>query len=429
MKQDKWTQQLHDKLAEHEMAAPEGLWADIEAALEQQPIPQQSTSRKARFMPLRRLAVAASLAAILVGGGYMWFNYIQAPRTASNEQVLETVASISASKTQLSHPVSKTNNPLIPSESNPFVPSESIVSDSPTLLAKVMEDEISPKETVTVPDVHATESNNTDRMSETALADSPIKNTEQASKHKSQTSYLRSAEKLLLSEGSKKPQASNLNPQLSLYAMNTFGSQNNRDAVLMAEPLVRQFNGIYENSEMAMARSSQPVYLNGYEEHQYHHQPISYGLTLSYPLLRKLSLTTGVIYTRLRSDFTQIMRNQQVNSEQTLHYVGTAVGLNYSFLTYKGLSTYLAGGVKADWNVATHLETEGVVQDMDRDRLQFSFNTSLGVQYNVLPQLGLYAEPGLTYYPDNGSKVQNYFKDKPMSLSLQIGLRFIINNL
>ena len=37
MKQDKWTKQLHDKLAEHEMAAPEGLWADIEAALAQQP--------------------------------------------------------------------------------------------------------------------------------------------------------------------------------------------------------------------------------------------------------------------------------------------------------------------------------------------------------------------------------------------------------
>ena len=33
MKQDKWTQQLHDKLAEHETAAPSDLWADIEAAL------------------------------------------------------------------------------------------------------------------------------------------------------------------------------------------------------------------------------------------------------------------------------------------------------------------------------------------------------------------------------------------------------------
>ena len=33
MKQDKWTQQLHDKLAEHETAAPPDLWADIEAAL------------------------------------------------------------------------------------------------------------------------------------------------------------------------------------------------------------------------------------------------------------------------------------------------------------------------------------------------------------------------------------------------------------
>ena len=33
MNQDKWTQQLHDKLAEREVAPPDDLWADIEAAL------------------------------------------------------------------------------------------------------------------------------------------------------------------------------------------------------------------------------------------------------------------------------------------------------------------------------------------------------------------------------------------------------------
>ena len=49
---------------------------------------------------------------------------------------------------------------------------------------------------------------------------------------------------------------------------------------------------------------------------------------------------------------------------------------------------------------------------------------SVGAQYNLLPSLGVYAEPGVTYYPDNGSSVQSFFKDKPVNPSLQFGLRW-----
>ena len=41
-------------------------------------------------------------------------------------------------------------------------------------------------------------------------------------------------------------------------------------------------------------------------------------------------------------------------------------------------------------------------------------------------QIGIYAEPGLSYFPDNGSRLQNYFKDKPITLNLQLGLRMNI---
>lgn len=38
-------------------------------------------------------------------------------------------------------------------------------------------------------------------------------------------------------------------------------------------------------------------------------------------------------------------------------------------------------------------------------------------------QLGIYLEPGVRYYLDNGSQVQNFFKDQPFSWSLQFGIR------
>ena len=46
------------------------------------------------------------------------------------------------------------------------------------------------------------------------------------------------------------------------------------------------------------------------------------------------------------------------------------------------------------------------------------------MQLNIVKQLGVYVEPGVKYYFDNGSMVQNVFKDHPCNFSLQVGLRF-----
>ena len=125
-------------------------------------------------------------------------------------------------------------------------------------------------------------------------------------------------------------------PTLGLYAMNGINSQRSSNGVLMADALTRKFNDTYANSYGATTRTPEPIYLTGFEERQHHHRPISYGLTLSYPLTKRLSLTSGVIYTKLASDFTQIMRSQKVEQEQTLHYVGIPIGLNYQLWALKG---------------------------------------------------------------------------------------------
>ena len=65
---DKWTQQLHDKLAEREVAPPDDLWADIEAALPTSPEANQEP--RTTFVSLRRWAVAASVALNLAAGTY-----------------------------------------------------------------------------------------------------------------------------------------------------------------------------------------------------------------------------------------------------------------------------------------------------------------------------------------------------------------------
>jgi opacity protein-like surface antigen len=135
-------------------------------------------------------------------------------------------------------------------------------------------------------------------------------------------------------------------------------------------------------------------------------------------------LATGLVYTRLRSDFVAVMGGYPMTTEQTLHYLGVPLNAQYRLWGYKGLKVYGVAGVAADYNIKSQQEMEGLTQEISRDRWQFSLKGGLGVEYDVIPQLGIYVEPGLKYYFDNGSRVQNFFKDKPTNFNLQVGFRW-----
>ena len=59
--------------------------------------------------------------------------------------------------------------------------------------------------------------------------------------------------------------------------------------------------------------------------------------------------------------------------------------------------------------------------------LQFSVSGAIGAEFNLSRQFSIYAEPGLGYYFDNGSKISTYYQDKPLNFNLNVGLRFQIN--
>ena len=404
MKQDKWTQQLHDKLAGHEVAPPDDLWADIEAAL---PAP-----RKSRFVALRRWAAAAAVAALMIGGGYMLWD---ASPNSSDSEMAEAVQSF---------PSLQGEGPGVGSVISSLPVQQRLVSGLMKLQTPPLTPPLEGRGRPEVGNVAAQEGN---RPASNEL-ETVSNETETISSEPETTSSGIEAEQTVVSELDR--QIADLTEtnskramSLGLYATNGLNSQSSSNGVLMAEEMANQFRKVYENSYATAARSSEPIYLTGYEERQHHHRPITYGLTLSYPLTERLSLTSGVVYTKLTSDFTQVIRNTQIQREQTLHYIGIPVSVNYQLWAQRGFRAYVSAGALAYWNVKTRLKTEGVTQELDKDRMQWSLSGSVGVQYDIIPQLGLYAEPGLSYYPDNGSRLQNFFKEKPLNLSLQLGLR------
>jgi len=217
------------------------------------------------------------------------------------------------------------------------------------------------------------------------------------------------------------------NEQISfgLYAQNGFGNEMSSNGVMMSPQMAANYNYQHDLMSVAMAREvGERIYLANYEERQKHYQPISFGLSVNIPISSKLSLATGLVYMRLRSDFVAVMGGYPMTTEQTLYYLGVPLNAQYQFWGYKGLKVYGVAGIAADYNIKSRQEMEGLTQEISRDRWQFSLKGGLGVEYDVIPQLGIYVEPGVKYYFDNGSRVQNFFKDKPTNFNLQVGLRW-----
>ena len=221
--------------------------------------------------------------------------------------------------------------------------------------------------------------------------------------------------------------AENLTPSLGGVNSDASGGYNDFSYGTMAEPMPGVIpdptaGGIY--GEEYLLASYKAIQRNQ-QVNAKHHAPVSVGLQVAFGIAPRLSLSTGLVYTRTSSDFYPYAPSSNYNVHQVLHYVGIPVGLNYEFWQSGGFHAYVMAGAEADYNVKNDTEEEGVKkEDAKRDRVQFSGKASLGAQYDITPKVGLYIEPGAKYYFDNGSHVENTFKDKKLNFNLQFGLRF-----
>ena len=221
--------------------------------------------------------------------------------------------------------------------------------------------------------------------------------------------------------------AENLTPSLGGVNSDASGGYNDFSYGTMAEPMPGVIpdptaGGIY--GEEYLLASYKAIQRNQ-QGNAKHHAPVSVGLQVAFGIAPRLSLSTGLVYTRTSSDFYPYAPSSNYNVHQVLHYVGIPVGLNYEFWQSGGFHAYVMAGAEADYNVKNDTEEEGVKKEnAKRDRVQFSGKASLGAQYDITPKVGLYIEPGAKYYFDNGSHVENTFKDKKLNFNLQFGLRF-----
>ena len=148
-----------------------------------------------------------------------------------------------------------------------------------------------------------------------------------------------------------------------------------------------------------------------------HHQPISFGLSVRKALARGFSLETGLTYTLLSSDAK--LANEEHQIEQKLHYVGIPLRANWNFLDKKLVTLYVSGGGMVEKCVYGKLGSDKETVKP----LQFSVSGAVGAQLNATKHIGIYVEPGVAYYFDDGSDIQTIRKENPFNFNIQAGVR------
>ena len=148
-----------------------------------------------------------------------------------------------------------------------------------------------------------------------------------------------------------------------------------------------------------------------------HKQPLSFGLSVRKNLAKGFSVETGLTYTYLASDVKFDDSSEKLS--QKLHYIGIPVRANWNFVDKKSFTMYVSAGGAVEKCVYGKIGSENETVKP----LQLSVMGAVGAQYNVSDKVGLYAEPGVSYFFDDGSDVQTIRKENPCNFTLQAGIR------
>lgn len=413
MKHNDWTEQLRQRLNDAEVPAPENLWDSISQQLDaqsqqldaqgqQQDAEDAQVAKKPHRVALLPWAAAASV--VLIAGVSMWW------QLRSNTP---DIAMLEPSP----HPITLTDNKAVVADASAVNTKVSAVNTK----ASAANTHISTTSThamlaYTEDNALAPTASNKEEVMALTVAEQEVQSEPiaEGAQRTTQTQAAHTAYHLPRTQH----QASNTRWQVGV------GTAGNMNRYKSSGPIyvnsLSAVNTEYADNEMFRVSP----YEQDTKDVTHHDMPISIGLTASYSVTPRIALASGLVYTLATSSFQH--GASMPKETQTLHYVGIPLNLSYTVWGNSWLRTYIMAGAQADMNVKATLKADGHKSNIDNDRAQFSVTGGAGVQLNVAQQLGVYVEPGVRYYFDNGSAVQTIFKEHPTNFSLQVGLRWNI---
>ena len=372
MNDEKWIQQMRQKMADYKRPAPEVSWDEIDHAV------AASKARQTRLLWLHRMAAAAVL--LLIAGVGYW-----SLLSDETEQIIEKPIEPFAQDLSTEHRGKENHGDWH--------------NDSSAAKIRVPVPVILPRKTGEVAYL--------DSESETVLPSSMSKS------DTVNTVEPVSKEQLHAVEEKTKPveptrrviypadlhQGKHLDNRLTaqVYMSST-----------MAGSQIR-LSGIRDGYYLIALRDTiQPTQI---EQHIQHRQPMRFGLSLRYRLNDRWSVESGLSYTRLSSDITTTLDGVTTMTEQHLNYIGLPLNISYDLWKSRHFGLYVTVGGMME-------------KSLDTSPWQFSLNGAAGAEYKLTDVFSLYAEPGIGYYFKDGSTTPTIYQDHPLNFNLSFGLRF-----
>ena len=444
-----WKEDIHDRLGNFETDAPDGLWEAIHQRMAQTK-PAQAEKRQAPFVlqpALRRTACAAAACLALVAG-YQYFAD-GGKETASGVKVAQGgVADIPTNRYVAKNAVAPAATVYAQTQNSPAVlqPSGRVEQTADAIAQPTQNNESAQ---ISTPQ-HLNTS--TSQHPNPSTSQHPNPSTSQHPNH-STPQPLNPSTSQHLNPSTSQPH----NPSTSLLAYTPADSHaSHRTApsqrwTLSTSATTGMGASSVTNSTATYVEAVGPddvmwadnpqlgigIFNQGKSvKTEYKHRlPVRVGLNVAYRLTDRLSVESGVSYTRLSSDMKDGTKDNYSSSSQKLDYIGVPLNVKYRAFGYRRLSVYASAGLLTEKCVSGKTTHEYVIsgekkkheaEDVAAKPWQLSVNAALGAQFDVLRNVGFYVEPGVSYYFDDRSPLSTIYKEKPLNFNLNLGVRYTI---
>ena len=117
--------------------------------------------------------------------------------------------------------------------------------------------------------------------------------------------------------------------------------------------------------------------------------------------------------------------------KRKISYIGIPLKGSFKIWQQQKFSIYTSAGLTLDIPVKATLEEltseNRLIISQKKSRLyphlQWSADFGIGIQYHITPSIGIYTEPNLRYYFNDGSRLNTIRATKPFNMTLPIGIR------
>ena len=436
-----WKEDIHDRLGNFETDAPDGLWEAIHQRMAQTE-PAQAEKRHTPFVlqpALRRTACAAAACLALIAG-YQYFDD-GGKETASGVKVAQSgVADISTNRYVAKNAVAPAATVYAQTQNSPAVlqPNGRVEQTADAIAQPTQNDESAQISTPQHLNPSTSQPHNPTTPQHLNPSTSQPHNTSTSQHLNPSTPQPHNPSTSLLaytpadnSRGRHEGAAARWT--LSTSATTGMGASSVTNSTATYIEAVGPDDVIWaDNPQLGIGIFNQGKSVKTEYKHRL---PVRVGLNVAYRLTDRLSVESGVSYTRLSSDMKDGTKNNYSSSSQKLDYIGVPLNVKYRAFGYRRLSVYASAGLLTEKCVSGKTTHEYVIsgekkkheaEDVAAKPWQLSVNAALGAQFDVLRNVGVYVEPGVSYYFDDRSPLSTIYKEKPLNFNLNLGVRYTI---